>query len=253
MPRLGKRLACASPRWCACVIVWLLGTTWVQAQSDTISQRGTQIQWARAQGTSAIQLPTYNGLRYSLPSTRVEGFPWLFEALEAGAVSWRDHEIPAPRLWYDLVLDRAIAQADSLPARYIILSPQLVPAFQIQGRRFALPSALPSDDAPATLLTGYHEMAYQDSSLALLVKHRKVLHMQSGAAGGSWEYEDQTAKFVYRAGEYHRFAGNRSLLKALSPQRKALRTYLRQRKLRVRQASIPDLVPLFELYRSLES
>ncbi|MDP5169280.1 MAG: hypothetical protein NWR72_03475 [Bacteroidia bacterium] len=221
-------------------------------QSDTISLRTAQVAWASAQGANAQSSPLFTGIKYFVPNPNIEGNPWLLSNEEAGTVTWRGHELPATELKYDLVIDQVVVRQGDPVGILISLSPSLVPAFSILGRRFALPEALPRGDVPGPLAQGYHESGFVHPSLSFIIKHRKILDSQSSSTDITWSFADRSLKYVYQNESYQRFTNKKSLLAILRTHKKDLRKYIRQNHIRVRKATVPELVPVFRLYATLE-
>ncbi len=216
------------------------------AQTDSAQLASLQLSWAQQQQLPLRALPAFNGIHYTQPSPQVTGTPWLIESFVAGSIRWRGQDIPFGQLRYDLVLDRVLMLFPDTMAVTIMMMPELVPAFSLQGRLFALPEALPNPDCPPALRQGYHEVGFFSPELALLAKHKKLLELNSSSSRPKWFYDDQSSRYVYAQGSYSRFSGKSSLLRALGKdQARLAKTFLREQNLRVRKADIPELAPLF--------
>lgn len=224
------------------------------AQSETLITAEKPLREALLISASPASVPYFSGNSYQMPNSRYNGDPWLLPELIPGLLTWAGSEYAVSTIRYDLVLDQitVLIPSDDRDA-LISLSPLLVDQFSIGDRRFYMPQWLPEGDIPQALSEGYHEQVFVGDSIAFLVKHKKELLSESRSYTIEYSYDDQSTRFVYLNGEYIRFKGNNSLLKAMKKHKKEIRKMIRDRSILVRKAALLDLVPLFELYESLSA
>lgn len=249
----GRKIDRQSPAWCM-FIVLLMCQLPLSAQSEGLSDRGEALQTAQTISASPASLPYFSGNSYQMPNARYNGDPWLLPDFLSGSLVWLGTEYKTKTIRYDLVLDQLTILIPSQDRDALIsLSPLIVDQFRIGDRRFFMPEWLPEGEIPQALSQGYHEQVFVGDSISFLVKHKKELLSENRSYAIEYTYDNQASRFVYLGGEYYRFKGNGSLLKAMKKHKKEIRKMIRDRSIIVRKAALADLVPLFELYESLSA
>lgn len=247
----GKKIDRLGAAWRICVVVLCCQHT-LCAQPGSGDLQQERLQEAQMISASSPSLPYFSGNSYQMPNARYNGDPWLISDLLPGSLHWLGTEYEVRTMRYDLTLDKlTILIPASDRAALISLSPQLVDQFTIGNRRFFMPRWLPEGTAPQALSEGYHEQVFVGDSIAFLVKHKKELLSESRSYTIEYTYDDQSSRYVYLNGDYFRFTGNASLLRAMKKYKKQIRKMIRDRSIIVRKAALEDLIPLFELYESL--
>ena len=207
---------------------------------------------ARSSGDPFLLNSVLSGDVYRMPSPRYIGHPWMYPSAEPGTISWVGMTYEIESIRYDEVLDEVIVHIPiDNGERILALSSELVRNFSIKGRKFARPDELPDPAAPDLLAEGYHEQAFLGQSIAFLGRHRKELISENRSVTIESTYDDTAVRYAYTRGEYHRISSRRSLLKVMTPHKRAIKQFLKQHRIRFRQATVEELVPVFAHYDQL--
>jgi hypothetical protein len=155
------------------------------------------------------------------------GHPFfLQENWQKGLVISDGEAYPDQALKYDLHIDRLIYNHVHPEGVFPIkLNPQYIEGFELQGHRFIW---LNEFGSPAQGPPGYVEILVEGK---VILYQRWSKRFNPSAHQSRGEFSPYQERYISRDGQFYKVAGKSSLLKILSDQEKALRSFMRKNKL----------------------
>ncbi|WP_375444596.1 hypothetical protein [uncultured Fibrella sp.] len=184
----------------------------------------------------------YNGPEYISYDRRLTGHAFFpNDTLQESQVTYEGGQFTVPLL-YDIVKDEVVVVH---PSGYrMALHSDRLPTFTVQNHTF-----IRLDTVKQALPTGFYDLLY-DGPTQLLARRTKVILVNPGSFGYGI-YDPRTTYYIRRNGHYFPVKTRRATLAVLADRRKQLSAYLRQQKIRFKQAPETALVKLVQQYDEL--
>ena len=201
---------------------------------------------------SGVDKRLVNGRVYQPHKRNAKNHPFFGpETWEYGSVIMADAVFKNRPLMYDLQLDQPVMLTINPSGAYMLaLNRQEVRGFTLGDARFVFLD--PRRQDPATNLPrGYYQLLYHENGLAFYVRWTKYRKENMGFEPD--EFIDEYTMIILKKGTFYPFRSNRSFARVFGHYRTAMRNYLRNQNIRVRQDPPVKLIPALKYYESLQA
>jgi hypothetical protein len=221
-------------------------TVFGQSASSDSSFRENAIRYANARyvRSTTDQARLYNGAEYVGHPPNIKGHPYIDSLWRTGSVTYDGVDYQNIRLLYDLVDDVVVAPHIDSVYRMKLQS--------IKINRFSIPNhnfvRIVRDTANNIgLRTGFYDQLYDGRSkvLARRVKTIKTEYVQNTVKE---EYLTENSFYIQKNGVFYPVKSKQSVLSLFADQKKTLRKYLRENRIKFAKERETAIVKLSHLY-----
>lgn len=198
-------------------------------------------------GSTTDQARIYNGAEYVGHPPQIKGHPYLDSLWQVGVITYDGITYDNIRILYDLVDD-------------VVVVPHLDSVYRVQLQsikvaHFAIPNhtvvRIVRDTAVNNgLRTGFYDQLY-DGRLKVLAKRSKTIRTDFVQNTAREEYLSHNSYYIGKNGVYYPVKSKRSVLNLLADQKKALRKYLRENRIKFAKNRETALVKLTQQYDAI--
>ncbi|MGA0557031.1 hypothetical protein ACO2Q8_10295 [Larkinella sp. VNQ87] len=213
----------------------------------TFREQAVRFAHTRYVSATSEQARLYNGAEYVGHRLTIKGHPYLDSLWQVGSITYDGVVYDNIRLLYDLVDDVVVVpHSDS------------VYRVQLQGikvNRFSTPNhtvvRIVSDSIRNVgLRTGFYDQLY-DGRSRVLARRVKTIRTELAQNAVKEEYLSNTSYYVGKNGRFYPVKSKRSVLTLLADQKKALRRYLRENRIKFARNRETAIVNLTKQYDAL--
>lgn len=188
-----------------------------------------------------------NGEKYFYPYSQVDGHPFLsFEAQETD-LRIREKDFEGQLIKYDIFNQLLVLEFKDLygSTSSLVLRNEWVESFHLDHQLFI------NLEGPGGEL-GFHQVVHQ-GSISCYYAWSKDYQLNQNSGAQSYYFTDPIKKsFLLVGGEYYPFKNNRTFLKSFSKdQRKAIKLFMNQSKIKVNKSPESQMRHLLEYCNSL--
>ncbi|WP_276497569.1 hypothetical protein [Pontibacter litorisediminis] len=193
----------------------------------------------------------YTGAEYYfLSKPYMEGHQYFkSKTYTAGAVQYEGvwhEEVP---LLYDVIIDEVITMHRTSGYALKLVKPK-VKSFVLNGETFLnmrIDSTLGSPAQPS-----FYGLLY-DGNIKVFARRHKEAQERVSPDGFEGEYRNADRYYLYKDGVYHQVRKKRSVLKVLQDEKKQLRKFIRENRLKFRKQQEESIVKVAQQYDALKN
>ena len=192
----------------------------------------------------------YTGKNYYNRHDQVQGHPFFTDDYwEYGSIIFENQRFDSIYLKYDVYDDLLLVEhfsSSGIMTAMQIHKPK-VSGFELFGHRFLQIM----DDSTAKIKPGFYDNLYDGNNVQLLCKWKKELVKNMSAGSYSEEFMDKQRFFIVKGGEYFPVRNRSSLIKILEDQKKEIKRFIRQNKVRYFNNNTQLYIEVASYYDSL--
>ncbi|RAJ98142.1 hypothetical protein LX87_03050 [Larkinella arboricola] len=195
-------------------------------------------------GSTMDQARIYNGAEYVGHSPRIKGHPYLDSLWQVGSITYDGVVYDSIRILHDLVND-------------VVVVPHLDSVYRVQLQsikvsRFSIPNhtvvRIVRDTAVNNgLRTGFYDQLY-NGRLKVLARRTKTIQTNFVQNTAKEEYLSQNNYYIGKNGVYYPVKSKRSVFNVLADQKRSLRKYLRENRIKFSKNRETAIVKLTQQY-----
>ena len=232
--------------WVILIALLLPCTVFGQRASVDSSFREQAIRYAHARyvRSTADQARLYNGAEYVGHLPTIKGYPYLDSLWRTGAVTYDGITYQNIRLLYDLVDDVVVVPHIDSVYRMQLQNIK-VSRFSIADHQFI---RIVRDTAHNVgLRTGFYDQLY-DGRSKVLAKRVKTIRTELVQNSIKEEYLSENSFYIGKNGLFYPVKTKRSVLNLFADQKKTLRKYLRENRIKFAKNREAAIVKLTQQY-----